>query len=156
MNARGLLNSTITLERMADFFSAEFLARCDFLKDFIVSYSSLLDQESDSDVVTEAKSLFQNTSFAERNKMEVLYNSSTKSIAESLLSESMKNEIKDRFLSTTDDRIKKNNLYIGLAFQEIATTKVNRTNAIIMLRPNFHGIGIDLVELWDRYIKHNK
>ena len=32
MNARGVMNSTITLKAVADFFAAEFIARCDFLK----------------------------------------------------------------------------------------------------------------------------
>jgi len=69
MNARGILNSTITLQAIAEFFSAEFLARCDFLKAFIISHSNLLGRSEELDIVTEAKTLFQTCSFSERDSM---------------------------------------------------------------------------------------
>lgn len=155
MNARGVLNSTMTLEAVADFFSAEFLVRCDFLKNFIVSYPHLLGRDSKPDVVTAAKELFQSISFDEREKMKNLFKSSTKSIAESLSNETMKKDIEERFVAKMDDRIEKNNLYVEVAFQEIAAPRANRNSAII-LQPNFYGIGIDPIELWNRYVKHNK
>ena len=41
MNSRGVMNSSMTIQALADFFAAEFRVRCDFLKSFVVSHSGL-------------------------------------------------------------------------------------------------------------------
>lgn len=152
MNSRGILNSTITLQALAEFFAAEFLARCDFLKMFVISHPGLLELSKEADIVTEAKTLFQNSSFTERDGMKSLYGSSIKIVNESLSNEGMKNQIESNFEKKMEERINKNNLYVEVAYQEIVAA--NRAKKkIVILQPNFYGIGIDLRELWNRYIK---
>lgn len=153
MNARGLLNSNITLTAVADFFSAEFIARCYFLKNFICSHSNLLTKENNTDVITEAKNMFQNFSFAEREKMKNLYKSSVKPIEQSLSNDKMKNDIEEQFISKMETCIKKNNLYLELTFKEITAAKSQPSNRWIILQPNFLGFGVDLTELWNRYVR---
>ena len=152
MNARGVLNSTITLTAVADFFAAEFIARCDFLKNFICSHSNLLTQNNDADSVTEAKNMFQNISFAERDKMKTLYKSSVKPVEQTLLNDKMKSDIEQQFLSKMEGCIKKNNLYLEMAYKEIAMAISETSNRWIILQPNFCGLGVDLIELWNRYV----
>ena len=152
MNARGLLNSTITLTAVAEFFAAEFIARCDFLKNFICSHSSMLTKENDTDAITEAKKMFQNFSFAEREKMKNLYKSSVNPIEQSLSNDKMKNDIEQQFISKMEACIKKNNLYLELTFKEITAAKSQQPNRWIILQPNFCGLGVDLIELWNRYV----
>ena len=87
MNTRGILVSTITIQAIADFFASEFLVRSDFLKTFIISHSNLLDRGKDKDVITEAKTLFQDSAFSEQDNMKSLYSSSVESIANALSNE---------------------------------------------------------------------
>lgn len=152
MNSRGILNSTITLQALAEFFSAEFLARCDFLKMFVISHPALLERSKGADIVTEAKTLFQNSSFTQRDEMKSLYSSTSKTIGEAIANEGMKSQIESSLVNKMEERIEKNNLYIELAYQEIVAASEIKKN-IVMLQPNFYGIGIDLIELWNRYIK---
>lgn len=152
MNTRGLLNSTITLTVVADFFAAEFIARCDFLKNFICFHSNLLTKENDTDAITEAKNMFQIFSFSEREKMKNLYKSSVMPIEQSLSNDKMKNDIEQQFISKMEACIKKNNLYLELSFKEIEAAKSQPSNRWIILQPNFCGLGIALIELWNRYV----
>jgi hypothetical protein len=152
MNSRSVLNSTMTLQALAEFFAAEFLARCDFLKIFVISHPGLLDPGNEADIVTKAKTLFQNSSFIERDGIKSLYNSTIKSISESLANEGMKSQIESSFVKKMEERITKNNLYVELAYHEIVAANRTKKN-LVMLQPNLNGVGIDLIELWNRYIK---
>jgi len=152
MNARGLLNSTITLMAMADFFAAEFIARCDFLKNFICSHSNSLTPENDTDAITEAKKMFQIFSFSEKERMKNLYKSSVRPIEQSLSNDKMKSDIEQQFISKMEGCIKKNNLYLELAYKEIAAAKSQPSNRWIILQPNFCGLGVNLIELWNRHV----
>ena len=152
MNSRGVLYSSMTLQALAEFFAAEFLARCDFLKMFVISHPGLLGLNNEANIVTEAMTLFQNSSFTERDGMKTLYYSTIKSINESLSNEGMKNQIEIAFVKKMEERINKNNLYVEMAYQEIVVANQTKKD-IVMLQPNFYGIGIDLRELWSRYIK---
>lgn len=152
MNSRGIPFSTETLKAVANFFAAEFNARCDFVKSFLCSHSNMLSQNCD-DIITEAKNLFQKVSFSERDRIKILYESSVKSIEDSLSNAKMKKDIKEQLISRMEQRIKKNNLYIELAYKEILAAKGNPTNRWLLLQPNFSGIGIDLKEIWNKFFK---
>jgi len=149
MNSRGILNSTITLESMADFFTVEYLTRCDFLKSFIINHSNSLRIDSSSDVVTDAKILFYNAASDEKNKIIDLYKEATKSITKSLQNSNMVQQIENLLLSEADAQIKKNNLYIEIAYKEIAAADTNKKH-IIIFQPNIYGIGVNIKELWNR------
>lgn len=152
MNARGVLNSTMTLHALADFFASEFLFRCDFIKNFIITHSGLMSRSEGNDFITEAKTLFQEHSFSEKERLKILYNTSTHSIDLSIYNEGMKNQLSSGFYEKMEKRINKNNLYIEIAFQELKLAKTH-SSKVVLLQPNISGIGVDVVELWNRFIK---
>lgn len=69
-----------------------------------------------------------------------------------LLNGGMKNQIESGFVNKMEKRIKKNNLYVEIAYKEISAANVTQKN-IIMLQPSFSGIGINLYELWNQFFK---
>jgi hypothetical protein len=148
MNARNVLHSSMTLQAFADFFTAEFAVRCDFLKDFVVSYR-LLNQEQDA--MTAAKTLFQELSFQQRDSLKSAYLEVAKPIGEPLNSD-FPRQIEEGLVAAIEYRIKKNNIYVEIAYQTMAASEA-AGNSIAMLKPNFHGIGIDIEELWKRYFR---
>jgi hypothetical protein len=150
MNARGILHSSMTLQALAEFFGAEFSLRCDFLKEFVVTHSALCKEE---DAVTTAKTLFQTKSFEQRDRLKAAYEAATKPIVASLSSDFPK-QIEEGLLATFETRIKKNNMYVEIAYQAMEAAKREKT-PMFALKPNFHGIGIDVEEVWRRYVKHN-
>ncbi len=154
MNSRDVLYSSMTVQALADFFAAEFRARCDFLKNFVVSHSGLMIRSDKVDAITAAKTLFQTKSFEQREKMMAFYQTSIEAVIEPLISD-MPRQIEDAFAASMEARIKKNNLYVEVAYQAYANARTD-PNPILMLQPNFNGIGVDLVELWNRYIKHDE
>jgi len=72
MMSRNLLNSTITLQNLASLFLAELLERCDFIKSFTISFSDLISLSKNTDIVTEAKNVFQRKSFSERSAYQLI------------------------------------------------------------------------------------
>ena len=80
-----------------------------------------MDQESNSDIETTLKSLFQEVSFGERDKMTAFYKSSTKPISISLLNEEMLRGIEDGFVAKMDEYVKKNDLYVAIAYGDQLT-----------------------------------
>lgn len=150
MNARGVLHSSMTLQALAEFFGAEFALRCDFLKEFVVTHSTLCKEE---DAVTTAKTLFQTKSFEQRDRLKAAYEAATKPIVASLISD-FPRQIEEGLIAGFETRIKKNNMYVEIAYQTLKAAKREK-NPIFALKPNFHGIGIDVEEVWERYVKHN-
>jgi len=149
MNARGLLHSSMTLQALANFFCAEFELRCDFLKEFVVSHSSLCKEQ---DTVTSAKTLFQTKSFEQRDELKAAYMEAVKSIIESLISD-FPRQIEQGLIAGFERRIKKNNMYVEVAYQMLEQAK-HVKGPIFLLKPNFHGIGVDVDELWKRCVKY--
>lgn len=148
MNARNVLHSSMTLQAFADFFTAEFAVRCDFLKDFVVSHRSLCQE---LDAITPAKTLFQELSFQQRDNLKSAYSEAARPIRESLSSD-LPRQIEEGLVASIEYRIKKNNIYVEIAYQTMAASETAE-NPIAMLKPNFHGIGIDIGELWKRYFR---
>lgn len=150
MNARGVLNSSMTLHALAEFFGAEFALRCDFLKEFIISHSGLCKEQ---DRITAAKTLFQMNSFEQRDKLKSAYMIAIKPIVESLSSD-FPRKIEESLVGGFEARIKKNNMYVEIAYHTLQSAK-QTNNPIFALKPNFYGIGIDVEELWNRYVKNS-
>lgn len=140
----------MTLDALAEFFGAEFGIRCDFLKAFVVSHSSLCKEQ---DLVTTAKTLFQTKAFEQRDKLTAAYTASVKPIVESLSSD-FPRQIEEGLIARIENRIKKNNMYVEIAYQTVEASNAAKS-PIVALKPSFYGIGIDVTELWKRYIKHN-
>ncbi len=151
MASRGITYSTITLDAIAVFFLHEFLTRCDFVKNFVVSHPALLPPD-ESDPIRAAKSAYQNRSFGEREKIRSLYESSTANVSRTLQNESMKEQIKHRAEQAMEERIAKNDLYVEIAYREMAMAKQDRKE-VLFLRPNLQGLGVDLKELYRQHLE---
>lgn len=152
MNSRGVLYSTMTLQAMSRFFRSELFARCDFLKDFVIAHPHLSDRDPGHDVITVVKNLYQRRAFAEQDKLRQTFDSSTKQVKDALSNDAMKEAICERLFSDFKDRINKNNLYVEVAFRELERAEHTRGHVLI-LQPNFSGIGVNLKELWSRYLE---
>jgi len=149
MHKRGLLNSSITLQKLSAFFEAEYQARCDFIANFIINQIGKIDLNTSDDPVTKVKNLFQNRAFEEKENILKLYLETGNAIEKSLLNKSFSSEFKKTLLSTIDARIEKNNLYVELEYKSYIFANKER-KPIILLTPNFQGFGIDLRTLWKR------
>lgn len=147
MISRGLLNSSMTLQKFAEFFGAEFKLRCDFIKAFIISHNILCQGQ---DAMTTAKSLFQTKAFEQKDKLLSAYANSTKPITD-LLRSNLPIQIEEGLITVIENRIKKNNIYIEIAYQTSSASKIAQT-PVVTLKPDFYGVTIDVAELWKRYI----
>ena len=149
-SAKGTFQSSHTLQVIAEFFAAEFVARCDFLKNFICTHANLFTKNIDHDIATNAKEEFQNYSLPEIEKIKNFYNDSVKPIGKNLSNDTMKKNIEQELINKMNACIRKNNLYIELTFMKITVTESNPP--VTLLQPNFYGLGVDLRELWNRYL----
>ncbi|MCK5164621.1 MAG: hypothetical protein KAQ72_12935 [Desulfobacula sp.] len=149
MHKRGLLNSSITLQKLSTFFEAEFQARCDFIANFIINQVGKIDLKTLDDPVTKMKSLFQRRAFEEKENTLKIYSETANTIEKTLLNSSFFSEFKTILLSTIDARIEKNNLYIELEYKSYIFANKERS-PVLLLTPNFQGFGVDLRTLWKR------
>ena len=149
MNSRGILNSSITLQHLSEFFGSEYIVRCEFIRNFIIGHAHILDFATSDDPITNAKIFFQDISVAEKDSLEIMYDSSALQVVNSL-SGSHPKELKNLLQQRIDNSINKNNLYVELEFKAIKAAHTSGTE-VLKLNPNIYGIGIDLKELWARY-----
>jgi hypothetical protein len=149
MHKRGLLNSSITLQKLSEFFEAEFQTRCDFIASFIINQVAKIDLNTLDDPVTKMKSLFQHHAFEEKENILKIYSETANAIEKSLLNSSFSAEFKKTLLYTIDTRIGKNNLYIELEYKSYLFADKKRS-PVLLLTPNFQGFGVDLRTLWTR------
>jgi len=147
-NARGLLNSSITLHNLSEFFFTEFCARADFIKNFIVGYAGKLDLKSCKDPITVAKTLFQHLSSAEQDQLTRAYDEAVSQIANALQS-SFPMQIRDHMTQGMETHIQKNNIYVELEYKVCNEAKASGKE-LFFLTPNIQGVGMDLKELWKR------
>jgi len=152
LNARGILNSSITLQKLSEFFEDEYLARCDFIAGFIINQIGKVDLCSCNDPVTAAKTSFQNLAFKERDNIKTTYKSSANAIEQSLLNSKFSSQIEKVLSDVMERRIEKNNLYVELEYNSFLYAKSDK-GSMLMLSPNFYGIGVDLKEIWNRVFK---
>ena len=151
MNSREILYSSITLQHLSDFFGSEFIARCDFIKNFIVGHVGKLDLTISNDLVTEAKTLFQRLSTSEKQNIEAMYDGSATQVVGSLLGDHPR-QLRDALQQRIDNCIIKNNLYVEMEFKSVNDAKSSNKEFLI-LSPSFYGMGINLKELWNGYFK---
>jgi len=147
MSARGLLSSTISLKKIAEFFGEEFKYRCNYITDLIISSIAKLSDFAKNDLIGKAKTFFQELSITEKNKLTAIYKESTSTISQSLLSK-MPEQIEGLMDTIFDHVLHKNNTVIEFEFKAILDKKDKRQ--IVILQPNFMGVGIDVRALWER------
>ncbi len=152
MNSRGLLKSSITLQKLSEFFEAEFQARCDFIADFVINHLRRVDLSTLSDFVTKAKCLYQELAARENNNIQKMYTSSATTIEKTLLNSSFASQYKAAMLSGIETRIKKNNLHVELECKTLLYA-TQKGEPVFLLTPSIQGVGINLRELWQRILK---
>ncbi len=152
MNARGLMNSSITLSKMGEFFEAEYQLRCGFIAEFIIAQIGKIEIDVSHDPVTRAKTLFQNLAMEEAKKFESIYDESTKQIRGSLTNTSIISQPKQSLMGVIDHCIKKNSLLVELEYKS-CTNAMLKNGDILILKPSYKGIGIDLRALWKQIFK---
>lgn len=151
MNRRGLLYSSITMQNLSKLFAIEFRERCIFVRDLILSSSEKVDFHGIADPVTEILIFFQEIIFFQRNNLMEIYNSSIKSIKDSLLSSSLCDEINSLLYDSFERLINKNNSIITYEYTAILTKAEKKE--VIFIKPNFYGIQIDIKELIHRIFR---
>jgi hypothetical protein len=67
------------------------------------------------------------------------------------LQSNMPAQIRELLISRMNDHMKKNELTVEFEYR--AYQSMESQNDILMLRPNISGIGVDLKELWNRYMR---
>jgi hypothetical protein len=152
LSARGILNSSITLQKLSEFFEEEYLARCDFIAEFIINQIGKIDLNSCSDPVTDAKAKFQNLAFVERDNVKATYEESANTIEKSLLNSSFSTQIAETLSDSMERRIEKNNLKVELEYKSFVSATADKRE-ILLFSPNLNGIGVNLKELWYRIFK---
>jgi hypothetical protein len=152
LNSRGILISSITVQRLADFFYSEYEARSNFVMSFIISHAGKLDFGSEADLVTEAKTFFQSISKSVETKNKSIYDEAQSQIRSDLQNHTMLKEIDEGLMQKMENVLRKNNLYIELEYKACSEVKP-AGKEVLLLRPSIYGIGVDLKELWAKIFK---
>lgn len=149
MVARGITNSTITLNHFAEFFLAEFKARVDFVTSHAVGSIGKLNKEKNHDVTTYGVALYKEIASQQFTFVEQTYDSSASMISASLQS-NMPAQIRELLIRRMNDHMQKNELTVEFEYMTYQGMDIHKD--ILLLQPNVSGIGIDLKELWNRYM----
>lgn len=146
MNSRGLLNSTITLSNLSEFFLAEFKARCDLIAQHAIGRIAILKTAEGSDKTP--LGLFRSIADEQLTRVLIEHDSISMPIASSLLS-GMPVQIRDSMVQRMRDHMKQNELTVELECKAATSAKPSE---VFVLKPSLYGIGVDLKELWKRFL----
>lgn len=147
MNARGLLQSTVTIQSFADFFVAELRARLNLIADHVIS--ALRSDGASSPGSTGAPAglaLFRSLAAEQYEIMQKAYDGSAEAIVTSLQS-NMPDQIRNEMVEKMNELMKKLDLAVELEYKLSA----NPSKEVLTLRPTIYGVGIDLKELWKKF-----
>lgn len=151
MVARGLMNSTITLNNLSDFFLAEFKARIDLVAKCAVEKTKALKPAKGHDKAIDSVALFKAIASEQFSGIESAYNENAAPIAASLQS-GIPTQIRQQLTHRMNSHMKKNELTIEFEYKAAGNAGPKE---ILALRPTFYGVGIDLKELWNRYMRRD-
>lgn len=146
-NARGILNSTVTLGNVADFLLAEFKARCGLVAEHVVGKLAVLKPPDGSDKTSHAVPIFRANATAQLAHIERTYDSIAEPIAASLQS-AIPAEIRQHLMQRMNDHLKKVELTVELECKAVDSMGKKE---VFALRPTFYGVSIDLKELWRKF-----
>jgi len=146
MNARGVLTSTMTLSQLSDFFVAEFKARCDLVAQYAIGKIGAVKPSEDSG--RKLLGLYRSASTDQLAKLTAKYDAIA-SITSSLQSGMLK-EIRETMVQRMRNRMQRNDLMIELE-HKVATDA--KPTEVLVLKPTFYGVGVDLQALWKRYFR---
>lgn len=149
MNARGLMNSSITLTNLSAFFLAEFAARIDLIAQHAIGRIGKMTVEKGKDKTTQGVQLFRAIATEQYRRIEKSYDAAAAPIVATLQSE-MPTEIRRNLLQRMSTHVKKNELMVEFEYK---TGKDTGPKEVFSLRPTIYGVSVDLKELWNRYFR---
>jgi hypothetical protein len=147
LHARGVLNSTMTLQSLSDFFLAEFQARLDLVADHTMSAL-----RTDGASVTGSTGppmgveLFRSLAREQIEAIRRAYDGSVEAIVASLQS-NMPDQIRTDLIERLQTNMQKRGLVVELEYKLAA----NPSKELLTLRPTLYGVGIDLKEMWKKF-----
>ena len=147
MAGRGLLRSTGTLSKIATFFEEEFKYRNEYIKDLILGALPKIDRKEKSDVIGKMKELYQKLSFSEKDSLLSSYEYHARQTYEPT-NQQMSKDLISRLESASKKLLEKNNTIIHYEYDTVVNTPQN--NKIIFVKPNFMGIGLDVMALYEK------
>lgn len=152
MNARNLLLSSITIQKLTEFLSEEFKCRCTYIKDLLIDSIDKLSHKEINDPIGKVKTLYQEISFSEKDKITAFYKQHCGDICESLSNKNMIKQLEDLMGDVAERSLQKNNLILHFEYDSVISKKTK--TPIIFIKPSFMGASIDVMALWERYFKN--
>lgn len=149
MNARNLVNSTITLTNLSAFFLAEFNARIDLIAGYATGRIGTMKASEEKDKTTQGVHLFCTIAAEQYSHIEKSYDAAAAPIIANLQS-GMPTEIRQHMLKRMTAHMKKNELAVEFEYK---TAEDTGPKDVFVLRPTIYGAGVDLRELWNRYFR---
>ena len=150
MAARGISTSTITLNHLAEFFLGEFRARVNLIADHAIRRIGIVKEQQANDATAQIVALYKQLASQQFVLIERAYEDGASTIQATLLS-SMPEQIREVLSKRMTDYMMKNELTVE--YESKAYKDAESQKDILLLRPTFFGMGIDLKELWNRYMK---
>ena len=146
MGARGLLQSTITLSKFADFVNAEFSLRAELAAQYLLPRLSVITKSAAQEKQGDAVTLYKSLATEQRIRLEACYDRFATPVTAALQS-SMPAQIREQLLARMASTLKKHELVLEF---ECALAAGGQSKEILTLRPSIYGIGVDLKELWSK------
>lgn len=150
MAARGITISTITLTQLAAFFFEEFRARVDLIANHAIGKIGILRQQPENDATIQGVALYTQIAAEQFALINQAYEGSASTILASLQS-NMPAQIRELLAKRMTDYMRKNELTVEFEYKASATTDPPKD--VLLLRPAFFGMGVDLKALWNTYMK---
>lgn len=147
MNARGVLNSTMTLTSLADFLVVEFKARCDLAAELSIGKLAVLKPIDGGNMTSHCVPTFCSIAVDQSTHIQNIYDEIACPIVSPLQSR-MPDEIRQHLSQRMNDHAKKVALMVEL---ECKAADSMGSKEVLILRPTLYGVGVDLKELWKKF-----
>lgn len=147
MNAREILNSTVTLNNLADFLAVEFKTRCGLVAEFIIGKLAVLKPIDGHNMTSHCVPMFRTIAVEQSAHIQNIYDEIAGPIALPLQSR-MPDEIRQNLSKQIGDHAKKVELMVEL---ECKAADSMSSKEVFTLRPTLYGVGVDLKEPWKKF-----
>ncbi len=152
MNARNLLLSSITVQKLTEFLSEEFKCRCSYIKDLLIDSIGKFSHKEIDDPVGKVKTLYQEISILQKDKITSFYKQHCGDICNTLSNKNMIKQLEDLMDDVAERSLRKNNLILHFEYDSVINRETK--TPVIFIKPSFMGSGIDVMALWERYFKN--
>lgn len=148
MSGRGLMNSTITLRSLSEFFLAEFKARVDSIAERSLWAMRLTGAQDPGGDLPRGVALFRSIADEQFNHLLATHDGSASTVVASLQS-NMPADLRNDMTERMSQHLARSLLAVELEYKAAAAAP----SEVLALRPTIYGVGIDLKVLWKRFFK---